>query len=209
MPSVRFAVEQAQAIPFAVAPTLAFTISLDAQGSAIHAIALRCQIQIDPARRRYAPAEQSRLHDLFDAPSRWGQTLRSMLWTHAGLMVPPFDGQTRIELPVPCTFDFNVAVTKYFDALEDGDIPLTFLFSGTIFYPGEDGLQIAQIPWDSEATFRLPVAVWKQMMGLYYPNTAWLCLRKDVFDRLHEYKRKHACPTWEQVIERLLAEALP
>jgi hypothetical protein len=206
MPSVRFSVEQAQAIPFAVTPTLAFTISLDAQGAAIHAIALRCQIQIDPARRRYGPAEQERLHDLFDAPSRWGQTLRSMLWTHAGIMVPPFDGQVRIELPVPCTFDFNVAATKYFDALEDGDIPLTFLFSGTIFYPGEDGLQVAPIPWDSEATFRLPVEVWKRMMGLYYPNTAWLCLRKDVFDRLHDYKRKHACPTWEQAIERLLTE---
>ena len=104
-----------------------------------------------------------------------------------------------MDLPVPCTFDFNVAATKYFNALEEGEVPLSLLFSGTVFQDVTDsGLQVAQIPWDREATFRLPVQVWKEMMDHYYPNSAWLCLRKDVFDRLQQYKSKQGLPTWEQ-----------
>ena len=111
-----------------------------------------------------------------------------------------------VDVNVPCTFDFNVATTKYFDALEDGEAPLLLLFSGTIFYAGEDGaLQVTQIPWSAESPFRLPVQVWKEMMAHYYPNSAWLCLRKDVFDRLHAFKRDHGLPTWEQALESLLA----
>ena len=39
------------------------------------------------------------------------------------------------------------------------------------------------------------------------PNTAWLCLRKDVFDRLDRYRRDNGLPTWERALERLLASA--
>jgi hypothetical protein len=113
-----------------------------------------------------------------------------------------------VELPVPCTFDFNVAATKYFSALDDGDVPLYFLFSGTIFHADEDGaLQVAPISWEKEANFQLPVRVWKEMMDLYYPNTAWLCLQKDVFDRLYQYKMRRGDPTWEQALDRLLGQA--
>ncbi len=98
-------------------------------------------------------------------------------------MVPPFKGSTVVDLPVPCTFDFNVAATKYFAALEEGDVPLNLMFSGTIFYePAGAGLQVEQIPWDRETKYRLPVRVWKEMMDIYYPNSAWLCLRRDVFE---------------------------
>ncbi len=41
-------------------------------------------------------------------------------------------------------------------------------------------------------------------MEHYYPNNAWLCLRKDVFDRLYEYKMHGGIPTWEQALEGLL-----
>ena len=170
------------------------------------AIALRCQIRIEPTRRRYGAAEQERLLDLFGAPERWGQTLRSLLWTHASVVVPPFTGSTVVDLPVPCTYDFNVAATKYFDALEEGEMPLCLLFSGTVFYDAARGrLAGRPIPWEKEATFRLPVRVWKDMMELYYPNSAWLCLRKDVFDRLYQYKSQRGLPTWEQALESLLA----
>ena len=145
------------------------------------------------------------LGDLFGEPERWGQTLKSMLWTHAGVTVPPFKGHTLVDLPVDCTYDFNVAATKYFYGLEDGEVPLCLLFSGTIFYTTERGLQIAQIPWDKEADFRLPVQVWKDMMELYYPNSAWLCLRRDVFDLLYAFKSRRGLPTWEQALESLLA----
>jgi hypothetical protein len=167
---------------------------------------LQCQIRIDPAQRRYTGPEQQRLLELFDRPSRWGQTLRPLLWTHASVGIGPFTDDIAVDLPVACTYDFNLAITKFFYALEDGEIPLNLLFSGTMFHEGDDGaMQVAQIPWDREAAFRLPVRVWKEMMEEYYPNTAWLCLRKDVFDRLYEYKSSHGLPTWEQALESLLS----
>jgi hypothetical protein len=175
-------------------------------GETLHTIALRCQIQIEVTRRRYAPQEQERLLDLFDQPDRWSQTLRSFLWTHASVVVPAFEGaNTTVDLQVPCTFDFNVAATKYFEALADGEIPLHMLFSGTVFYAPEDGpLQVAPISWDQEARYKLPVKVWREMMQSYYPNTVWINLRRDIFDRLYLYKMEHGIPTWEQALERVL-----
>jgi len=209
MPELSFQVEKAEPIPHAATPQLAFRLDVRAMGpTPVHSIVLRCQIRIEPARRRYGPGEQERLHDLFDEPGRWGQTLQPMLWTHAGVVVPAFTTRTAVDLPVPCTYDFNVAATKYFAALEDGEVPLRLLFSGTVFYEAPGcGLQVGQIPWDKETAFRLPVRVWKEMMDHYYPNSAWLCLRKDVFDQLYQYKRDRGLPTWEQALESLLAAA--
>jgi hypothetical protein len=212
MPDLNFKVEKAEAIPHAVQPLLNFALRISndepgAEAEMIHTVALRCQIRIEPAKRRYESAEQEQLLDLFGEPSRWGQTLRTMLWTHTSLVVPAFTGSTLVELPVPCTFDFNVAATKFFYALEDGEVPLCLLFSGTVFYATDEGLQVMQIPWEKEANFRLPVRVWKQMMDFYYPNSAWLCLRKDAFDQLYQYKSRRGLPTWEAAIEALLAQA--
>jgi hypothetical protein len=210
VPDLNFAVDEAWPLAHAAAPHLIFKVRISEPGgqdeaTTIPAIALRCQIRIEPAQRRYAPQEADRLRDLFGATHRWGQTLLSTLWTHASVVVPPFTGDTVVDLQVPCTFDFNVAATKYFHALEDGEVPLTLLFSGTIFYTSEEGfLQVSQIPWEKEAAFRLPVQVWKDMMELYYPNTAWLCLQQDVFDRLFRYKSHRGLPTWEQALDALL-----
>jgi hypothetical protein len=133
-----------------------------------------------------------------------------MLWTHTFVVVPAFQGFIKVDLPVPCTFDFNVAATKYFTALADGEVPLNLLFSGTVFYESADGaLQVSQIPWDRETKYRLPVLKWREMMNLYYPNTAWLCLRRDVFDRLSQFKMEKGIPTWEQALERLLPQPEP
>ena len=146
------------------------------------------------------------MHDLFGEPSRWGQTLRSMLWTHASVVIPSFTGSTTADLHVPCTFDFNVAATKYFNGLEEGEVPLNLLFSGTVFFAGDDGaLRATRIAWTKEARYRLPVSVWKEMMDRYYPNRAWLCLERDAFERLNEYKRQHGIPTWEQTVDQLLS----
>ena len=169
----------------------------------IHTVALRCQIQLEVTRRKYTPEDQERLLDLFGEPSRWGQTLRNLLWTHANLVVPSFKGTTLVDLPVPCTFDFNVAATKYFDGLADGEVPVCLQFSGTVFYASDEGgLQVAPISWDKEARFKLPVKIWRDMMESYYPNSAWLCLHKDAFDRLYQYKVRHGIPTWEEALEQ-------
>ncbi len=207
MPDLRFEVINAEVPPFASVPTLLFKLSI-ADVSAtkcIHSISLRTQIQIAVNRRRYSPASQERLLELFGEPHRWGDTLRPLLWTHSSTVVTQFSGGMIADLPISCTYDFEVASTKYFDALEDGEIPLTFLFSGTIFYEGEqENLQVEQIPWSSEASFRLPVATWKEMIARYYPNSAWIRLHKDVFDQLYKFKATNSLPTWEDVITRLL-----
>jgi Family of unknown function (DUF6084) len=207
MPDLSFEVEGAEPVSFAAAPLLAFKLRVSNREAEepIHTIALRCQIMIDSSRRRYTAEDQERLRDLFGEPERWAQTLRPMLWTHTSVVVPSFEGSTVVDLPVPCTFDFNVAATKYFAGLDDAEVPLNLLFSGTIFYAASDGaLQIAQISWGKEARFKLPVQVWKEMMNVYYPNIAWLCLRKDVFDRLYSYKVRRGIPTWEQALESML-----
>jgi hypothetical protein len=174
----------------------------------IHTVALRAQIQIEAARRRYSPSEQEKLLDLFGEPDRWSRTLRSMLWTHASVVIPAFTGSTTVDLQVPCTFDFNVAATKYFHGVSDGEIPLSLLFSGTLFYAGPQGaLQVAPIPWDKEARYRLPVQVWREMMDEYYPNSAWLSLRRDVFERVYEYKVRHGIQGWEEAFTSLLSAA--
>ncbi len=208
MPDLNFQVEGAEAAAYAASPLLNLKLRVtntDVEES-IHTVALRCQIQIEPARRRYEPADQQRLLDLFGSPERWSSTVRNMLWTHTNVIVPGFTGSTVVDLPVPCTFDLNVAATKYFHGLENGEVPLCLLFSGTIFHAAEDGaLQVAQIPWEREAKYRLPVRVWQEMMNLYYPNSAWLCLQREAFNRLYEYKVRHGIPTWEQALESLLA----
>lgn len=207
MPDLTFQVEKAEPQRFTVAPTLLFKLRINnaVANEAIHSVALRCQIQLEVARRQYSAKDQTQLRDLFGETERWGQTLKTMLWTHASVVAPAFTGTTIVDVPVPCTFDFNVAATKYFQGLEDGDVPLCFLFSGTVFYADDDGvLQVAPIPWDKEARFRLPVKSWQEMMDIYYPNSAWLCLRRDVFERLYEYKVAHGIPTWEQALERML-----
>ena len=128
-----------------------------------------------------------------------------MLWTHASVVIPGFTGATTSDLQVLCTFDFNIAATKFFHGVSDGDIPLNFLFSGTVFYASaESALQVAPISWDKESRFRLPAAAWRTMMDEYYPKTAWLALHRDVFDRVYEYKVRHGIPTWEAALERLL-----
>jgi len=212
MPDLRFKIDEATVAPFAIAPMLVFKLRI-ANANAdetIHTVALRCQIQIDVTRRRYKAEEQARMSDLFGEPERWSQTLRSLLWTHASLVVPSFQGSTLADLPVHCTFDFNVAATKYFEGLTEGEIPLCFQFSGTAFYADSDeAMQVAPISWEQEARFKLAVKVWREMMDAYYPNTVWLNLRRDVFDRLYQYKIQHGIPTWEQAFERMISVEEP
>jgi Family of unknown function (DUF6084) len=208
MPDLSFRIESATVVPFAAVPMIAFQLEIAnaVPDEAIHTIALRCQIQIEVTRRRYSPGEQERLLDLFGHPDRWSLTLRNLLWTHANVVVPAFAGTTTIvDLQVPCTFDFNVAATKYFEGLTDGEIPLNMLFSGTVFYAPEDSpLQVSPISWEREARFKLPVKLWKEMMDAYYPNSVWINLHRDVFERLYQYKIQHGIPTWEQALDRML-----
>ncbi len=212
MPDLHFTVDGVEPQRFAAAPALLFKLRAEeapAPGqdlSPVHSVILRCQVRIEPARRRYSAGEQERLLAVFGTPERWGQTLRPFLWTHASAVVPAFTGAGRADLAVPCTYDFSLAATIYFDALQGGEIPLCFLFSGTVFYEGPGGgLCVAQIPWDREANHRLPAETWRDLMDHYYPNGAWLRVRKDLFDSLGRYKDREGLATREEALERLLA----
>jgi hypothetical protein len=211
MLGLNFTVESAAAVPFAAVPTIAFRLNVkrSTAGPDIKNIALRAQIMIEASRRHYLPDERQALRDLFGEPDRWSRTLRSLLWTQAFVTVPPFDGTTtQVDLLVPCTFDFNIAATKFFHAVENGNLPLCFQFSGTIFYATPTGaVQIEQISWNQEANFQLPVTIWQEMIDHYYPNSAWLRLRRDTFDRLLEFKTLNGIASWEEAVDRLLVSA--
>ena len=206
MPNLDFRVAGAEVQEFAAVPSLLFKLRVEnLEEEPIRSVALNTQIRIAATQRHYDSAEQERLLELFGEPSRWKDTLRSLLWTHTVLQVPAFSGSTVADMPVPCTYDLEVVAAKYFYALEDGEVPLEFLFSGTVFYAGEDGrLQVARISWEKEAEFRLPVRLWKEMMDHYFPNSAWIRLRRDAFDRLYDYKVRKGLPTWEAAVEALL-----
>ncbi len=207
MPDLRFEVTGAETPPYAAIPTLVFKLLVTntREDERIASVMLRCQIRIAATRRRYSPKAKARLVEVFGEPERWRETVRAFVWANTSIVVPAFSASTTVDLPIPCTYDFEAANTKYFDALDDGDIPLTFLFNGTVFYEAEAGsLRVAQISWEREADYRLPVALWREMMDRYYPNAAWLRLRKDVFDRLRAYQAAHSLPTWEETLTRLL-----
>jgi len=209
MPELDFTVESADVLPYAAVPTILFRLGIHnaVDGEEVNSISLRTQIRIAATQRRYAPEEQGKLRELFGEPYQWKDTLRSILWTNTNTIVPRFSSGAVFEIPVACTYDFDVVGTKYFAALEDGEVPLEFLFSGTVFYRGKSGaLQVVQIPWEKEAKFRLPIGIWRDMMEHYFPNSAWLRVRKDIFDRLYDYRSRNALLTWEKTLESLLSE---
>jgi uncharacterized protein DUF6084 len=210
MPDLDFKVSGLEGGQRGLTPLLHFKIDIVnvTPAEAIQSIMLQAQIQVQSAQRAYTSTEKEKLRDLFGRPEDYGQTLRNKLLAHANCIVPGFAERTEAVLVVPCTFDLNVAATKYFYALEDGEVPLLFLFSGTVFYSDPEGrLQIQRISWEKEATWRMPVSTWREMMDRHYPNTAFMWLERGVFDQLYQFKRQQGFATWEQAMERLLARA--
>ncbi|GAA3667933.1 DUF6084 family protein [Nonomuraea antimicrobica] len=193
------------AAPAAV-PALDFTLSIDVPGGAeVRSLTLATQVRIDATRRAYGEDDQERLAELFGPPQEWSRNLSSLLWAQTVTQVPGFTGSTRVRVTVPCTYDFEVAAAKYFHGLADGDAPLDFLFTGTLFYLDGDRLQAAHLPRRTEAGFAMPVRVWRELMERHFPHTAWLRLGRDTFDLLYAYRVRHTLPGWDDAIRSLLA----
>jgi hypothetical protein len=206
-PELGFTVLACEPLAHAAAPSLRFSLGIDAHGAAVRSVMLDVQIRIAATQRQYDEAEQAQLGDLFGEAHRWADTLRNLLWTQATLVVPPFDGSTVVDLIVPCTYDFDVAAAKYLAGLHEGEIPLELLFSGTVFYAGASGaIQINRISWNAEAAHRLPVRVWRETMDHYFPNSAWLRLDRRAFERLVAFRARNALTSWEAVVDALLQE---
>ncbi len=208
-PELAFAVESSAADMYASVPTLLLRLRIERlDGGPVRSIGLNAQIRIAATRRAYDERSRERLVELFGGGAQWARGLRSLHWTNVTVQVPPFTASTVVDVPVICTYDFEVTTAKYFHALEDGEVPLELLFSGTLFYAGEGGaLRIAHIPWEKEAEHRMPIAVWKEMMDRYFPGSAWLRLPRDSFDRLYAYRARNAHLTWESALEALLSSA--
>jgi hypothetical protein len=206
IPELGFAVESARALEHVAVPTVAFSLTVESlTGHAVRCVVLDVQLQLAARRRAYADAEQERLVDLFGTPDRWGSTLATLPWLRTTLVVPAFEGSTRVELPVVCTYDLEVKASRYLNALDGGTVPLELLFSGTVFYAGEAGrLQTAMIGWDKEAGYELPVSVWMEAIDLHFPGSAWIRLQRDAFDRLSAYRSRRQLGSWEDTVDALL-----
>jgi hypothetical protein len=198
----------ARADKYAVVPQMIVTLRVsETSGTRVEAIALRVQMRIEPARRRYGNAEAERLNDLFGDTQRWADTLKPIQFTNVSIMVPGFDGSTEIDLPVPLTYDMEIGATRYFAGLDDGEVPLLLLFSGTIFSVADGRMSVGQVPWSKEASYRLPVTVWREAIDAHFPGSAWIRLSTVTMDELLRFKTSRALPTWEATVLALLAEA--
>jgi hypothetical protein len=192
----------------AATPTISLRLNIkETSGARVHALVLRCQLRIEPQRRLYDDREAQAVRDLFGDRARWGDSLKPIQLAFVNHVVPTFVGEIDIDLALPCSYDFEIAANKYLYALDDGEVPLLMLFSGTIFTGGPADITVQPIPWHKEASFRLPVDVWKQTMDMHFPGSAWLRLGRETFDALHRYRIGQELMTWDDAIERLLKEA--
>jgi hypothetical protein len=205
MLKLSFGIESCRPDPVALAPQLLFGLRVTANVP-VHAMLLRCQVRIRPSARRYSAAEQTELLEIFGTPDRWGDTLRDMQWTQVSVSVAGFAASTLTEIAVPCSHDFDLATTKLFEALDGGELPLAFLFSGTVFYEAAGGaLQVAQVPWDQETHYALPLAVWQRLMARHYADHVWLRVPRATLDELRRHQRECGLPTVGAAVEDLLA----
>lgn len=208
MPELTFTCLDVTAERYSAGPSLTFRLRIDAaEEQRVRAIALRCQIRIEPQRRGYGTEEADRLVELFGERGRWGDTLKPFQFAHASTVVPSFTGSVEVEVSVPCSYDMEVATGRYFHALADGEIPFLLLFSGTIFGDAEKGLWVEQVPWHSECRYRMPVTVWREMMDNHFPGSGWLMLRRDTISALAEFRAGRALPTWDDAVLAVLDAA--
>ena len=193
---------------YALAPSMSFVLRIaETSGQKVDAIALRCQIRIEPARRRYSDDEAERLNDLFGETRRWADTLKPLQFAAVSMMVPGFTGSTELDLPVPLSYDLEIGSVRYFAGLDSGEVPLLLLFSGTVFAVVDGRLQVQQVPWSKEASYRLPVSLWREAIDVHFPNSAWIKMTRETLDELLRFKTRLALPTWDATITALLARA--
>ncbi len=195
---------------WAASPTVVLKMrASEHTGVRVHALALRCQVRIEPLRRGYSQPEADKVVDLFGNRARWGTTMQPLQLAFLSQVLPGFTGACEFDLVLPLSYDVDVAAHKYLSALEDGEIPLLLLFSGTVFAgaasaAGTGPLSVQPVPWHKEATLRLPVAVWREAIDTQFPGQAWLRLSRSTYDDLATYRGRHGLVGWDDVVRRLL-----
>ena len=169
---------------------------------------LSVQIQIEPAKRRY-DAVDGEAHGALRDPHRWTVTAQRMLWTIEACCPVLHGVDSEAEIPVLCNYDVELAATKYFHSVTDGEIPLAFHFNGSVYYSGDEGrLQVVQVPWDTVADFTMPIAIWREMIDSYYPYRGWVPVHRDTLDALQRLKARRGAPTLDAAITEPAGEEL-
>lgn len=206
VPDPEFSVSAVTHLRHAAAPALVFSGSVaDASGYEIQSMALVVQVMIDPARRSYAPDTRARLAELFGPAEAWAPPDHGLHLARLAAFVPGFTGAGDFSLNVPCTYDLEVAAAKYFYALTDGAVPLSFHFNGTILYRGDDGrLQVVPVPWSATARFRMRLSVWRAMMDEHYPGGGWVRLQPETLAALNAYRSERGLPSFDAAVSELL-----
>ncbi len=205
MTSLTCRIVDAAAARQSASPAIVFRLRIgDASGERVHAVALRAQIQIRARARSYVSHEQERLTELFGTPAQWERTLTNVLWTQSSVVVPSFVGEIEIDLPVSCTYDLEVASAKYLHAVRDGDVPVVFAFSGTIFKSAPDRMHVELVAHDLESRYLMPARVWHDAMDQFFPGGGWVRLRRETLDRLQAFRGRQALVGWDDAIDRLL-----
>ncbi len=191
-------------------PALHFSLrAREAAGRDVYMVALSTQVHIDPGLRGHDADTRAQLVDLFGAPERWASTTTSIVWARVETLLPSFSSSTDLTLVMPCSYDLEVASARYLDALPDGEVPLSFHFSGRIFYRGDDGrLQIVLTPWTT-ATYRMPVAVWRRMIDHHFPGAGFIRVQDETLRALGRHRAQHGIPTFDAAIADLLERATP
>jgi hypothetical protein len=184
-----------------VSPAIAFRLRITSPAS-VEAMVLRVDVCVEPQWREYSGDEQVLLEDLFGRPERWGTTLRMLRWADVPLTVTAFECETETDVIVPCTYDFEGSATRFFHALLDGEIPVRFLFSGTVFYAGASGFSCERVPWSAEAGYRVPVALWHEAMRACYGDYALIRVSADTLRTLHRLRSLSGAIGWDDFFER-------
>lgn len=206
IPATEFSISAVEADPFAATPLLRFVVDVtDSSEREIYTIALAAQVQIDAHRRSYDPETRERLHDLFGEPERIHHTAGALQVGRVETLVPSFCGTGSFTLAVPLSGDVELAVTRYLASLRDGTVPLTFFFSGSIFYCGEeDRLQVTLVPWSCEARYRLRLATWSDLIERRYASSGFVRVQADTLDALRARRIKGGLPTFDATIRDAL-----
>lgn len=209
-PGLDFECREVVTDPYAAGPTVLLRMTAhEGSGVRVHAAAVRCQVRIEPIQRHYSDLEATKVIDLFGDRSRWGSTLQTLQLAFLAQVLPSFTGSCDFDLVLPCSYDVNVAANKYLTALEDGEIPLLLLFSGTVFAGLQGSIQVSPVPWHIETRVRMPVSVWRAAMEQHFGGQRWIRVDDDTYDRLSVYRGEHMLTGWDPTINRLLGEVRP
>jgi Family of unknown function (DUF6084) len=207
-PDLDFACVQTVADRYTAVPSVTLKMRVvERTGERVHAAALRCQVRVEPLRRQYSDPEAAKVVDLFGGRERWGQTMQPLQLAFLSQVLPSFTGECDFDLVLPLSYDVDVAAHKYLAGLEDGDVPLLLLFSGTVFTGRPGSIAVQPVPWHKEAEARLPISVWREAMDAHFPGEAWLRMGRATYDRLVVRRGRLGLVSWDDVLDDLLRRA--